>query len=352
MQHKALLLSDKLSAGGAWAVQPVPSPQPGPGCVGIAVHAAALNPLDTRMAGIGLFVKSWPAVFGFDAAGVVTKLGEGVTGFAVGDRVLFEGTFVDPPVATYQQYVAMRAEFVAKVPDNLTLDEAATIPLTLATAALGLYDARQAPFGGLALTPPWAPGGRSAYAGEPIVITAGASGVGQHAIQLAKLSGFAPIITTASPANAAYVESLGATHVLDRHAPLSSLAATVASLTDKPVKYAYDAVGTAETQRALYDLVVPGGGVALVKESVLDKAEVAAGDKHVARVFADVQMGPQQAIGKALYAALTGMLAAGEIKPTKLDVLPNGLEGIPEGLERLGKGVSALKLVAHPQETA
>ena len=63
---------------------------------------------------------------------------------------------------------------------SLTLDQAATIPLTLATAALGLYDARQAPFGGLALTPPWAAGGRGAYAGEPIVITAGASGVGQH----------------------------------------------------------------------------------------------------------------------------------------------------------------------------
>ena len=90
----------------------------------------------------------------------------------------------------------MRAEFVARVrpcpfaralltlhpqgTENLTLDQAATIPLTLPTATVSMYDVYQAPFGGLGLTPPWAAGGRGAYAGEPIVITAGASGVGQH----------------------------------------------------------------------------------------------------------------------------------------------------------------------------
>ena len=62
----------------------------------------------------------------------------------------------------------------------MTFEQASTIPLTLATAALGLYDKRQQPDGGLGLTPPWTEGGRGKYAGQVIFIAGGATGVGQH----------------------------------------------------------------------------------------------------------------------------------------------------------------------------
>ena len=67
-----------------------------------------------------------------------------------------------------------------QLPDNLTFDQASTIPLTLATAALGLYNKKQEPNGGLGLYPPWEEGGRGKYAGQPIVIIGGSSSVGQH----------------------------------------------------------------------------------------------------------------------------------------------------------------------------
>jgi NADPH:quinone reductase-like Zn-dependent oxidoreductase len=67
-----------------------------------------------------------------------------------------------------------------QIPDNLTFDQAATIPLTLATAGLGLYNKKQQPNGGLALYPPWAEGGRGKYAGQPILVIGGSSSVGQH----------------------------------------------------------------------------------------------------------------------------------------------------------------------------
>ena len=106
----------------------------------------------------------------------------------------------DPQVSTFQQYVVIRADYVAKVrsyvfhgsvrplttcpwtqvPRNITLEDASTIPLTVTTAALGLYGKRQEPFSGIGLTPPWAEGGRGKYAVEPILIISGASGVGQH----------------------------------------------------------------------------------------------------------------------------------------------------------------------------
>ena len=73
----------------------------------------------------------------------------------------------------------MLTELFGQVPNNISLDEASTIPLVLATAALGLYDSKHPPRGGLALTPPWEEGGRGKYAGQPIVISAGSSSIGQ-----------------------------------------------------------------------------------------------------------------------------------------------------------------------------
>lgn len=88
MQQKALLLTGKLGEpSGKFVVDVKDVPEPGPGCVLVEVHATALNPVDHAMADTGLFVTEWPVILGFDAAGVVKKLGEGVTHFAVGDQV-------------------------------------------------------------------------------------------------------------------------------------------------------------------------------------------------------------------------------------------------------------------------
>ncbi|GJE89873.1 zinc-binding alcohol dehydrogenase family protein [Phanerochaete sordida] len=355
MPQKALLLTHALTAPDAkFVVADIAVPEPGPGHVLIAVHAAALNPVDWIVAETGRYVSSWPTGLGMDAAGVVERLGEGVVKFGVGDRVMFAGTVAGPTiVTTFQQFVVMSVDFVAKVPSNISLDQAATMPCTVATAAFGLYQAKQQPLGGLGLTPVWEEGGRGKYAGEPIVIIAGATGVGQHTIQFAKLSGFSPIITTASPHNAAYLKSLGATHVLDRALPLSALPARVRAITAKPVLYGYDAVSVPETQNALFDAVAPGGQILLVKRTVaVDEAKVVERGTYVARVFGDVQAPGMQEIGRTLYAHFTQLVEAGEIKPTRLEVLPDGLAGIPDGLQRLKKGISALKFVAHPQETS
>ena len=67
-----------------------------------------------------------------------------------------------------------------QIPSNLTFDQAATIPLTMATAALGLYKEQVEPLSGAGLSPPWDEGGRGKYAGQPIVILGGSSSVGQH----------------------------------------------------------------------------------------------------------------------------------------------------------------------------
>lgn len=342
--QKALYL---LEPKGKFAVQERDVQEPGPGEVLVEIHATALNPVDWKIQAFDFFIKDYPAVLGTDAAGIVKKVGAGVTNVAVGDKVLHQGYF-DNRRATFQQYTVVPAEIVAKIPPNLSFDQASTIPLTLATAALGLYNTKPA---GLGLAAPWEADGRGKYAGEPIIVIGGSSAVGQHAIQLAKLSGFSPIITTASLHNEAYLKSIGATHVVDRSAPLSQLAATVRGITARPVKVAYDAISYADTQNAVYDLLAPGGQLVITLAEAVDKDKITP-EKEIVHVFGNVHVPEQRAVGKSLYAKLTGLLEAGDIKPNNVEVLPDGLAGIPAGLEKLSKGVSALKLVARPQETA
>ena len=130
------------------------------------------------------------------------------------------------------------------------------MPLAFATAYVGLYNSNPSCIG---LVLPVIPEGRGKYAGNRIVIFGGSSSVGQNgkllryvffgkdfsfdinylAVQLAKLSGFLPIITTASLKHAESLKCLGATHVIDRNICYSALASEIASITqNRPLKYA------------------------------------------------------------------------------------------------------------------
>jgi hypothetical protein len=83
-------------------------------------------------------------------------------------------------------------------------------------------------------------------------------------IQLAKISGFSPIITTASLKHAEYLQSLGATSILDRNLPSSALVAEISKITDKPVRAVYDAISSDETQQAGLDILASKGQLAVV----------------------------------------------------------------------------------------
>ncbi|GJE89859.1 zinc-binding alcohol dehydrogenase family protein [Phanerochaete sordida] len=318
--------------------------EPGPGEVLIEVHAVGLIHSDWRIQALGIMVTEWPTILGLDSAGVVKKVGEGVTNVAVGDRVLHQGNR-NCRNAVFQHYTIALAEIVAKIPDNLSFDQAAVIPVAVGPAAIAFYN-KKAP-NSLGLTPPWEEGGRGKYAGEPILIMGGASAIGQQAIQLAKLGGFSPIITTCSVHNAAYVQTLGATHAVERG---TALASTVQGITSKPIKYAFDTVSLPDTQNAAYEVLAPGGTLVIDLPDAVDSTRRTP-DKEVGMIFGSPWLPAQREVGKALYANLTALLEAGEIKPNNFEVLPNGLAGIPEGLEKVKKGVSALKFVAHPQET-
>ncbi|KAI0029610.1 chaperonin 10-like protein [Vararia minispora EC-137] len=357
-QQKALLFLNKDAKKFTLGTRLIP--KPGPGQVLIKNKAVAINPIDAyieKMPGLlDQLGRGYPALAGVDGAGVIQKLGEGVSGWTVGDEIMYEA-HDQPDFCTFQEYSLSFAARIAKIPKNLTFDEATTIPLCFAVAAIGLYDAHAEPgamSGGMALTAPWEEGGRGKYAGQPILVTGGASSVGQFVIQLAKLSGFDPIITTASAHNVGYCKAAGATHVIDyKETPYDQLHAAISKITSEPFQYAFDSIAiTKETQQACYDILAPGGTVGLVQNAVVGKPNDVADDgsgKRTAVVFAWIHAGPHVDFATRMYAVLTGMVERGEVKPNKVELLPGGLVGIMGGLGRFP--VSGVKLVAHPPET-
>ncbi|KAA1476196.1 GroES-like protein [Dentipellis sp. KUC8613] len=357
--QKALLV---LSTGEPFTIGTRPIPRPGPGQVVVKVEATALNIVDFAMQRLGLFVQTWPTVLGADGAGTVHELGVGVVNVQKGDRVLFQRMVFEADRGTFQEYALADANRVSKIPSNITFDQASTIPLCLATATAGLYapKAQKGGPGGAGLTPPWMDGGLGKYKDQPALVIGGSSAVGQFAIQLLKLSGFNPIISTASAHNFDYVKAAGATHVIDYHVtPYPSLPAIVAQITSDPISIVYDAISSDDSQRAGWEILAPKGVIAVVsgvvKPVVVGKAgEDAEDGKHVAAVRGNVDLVTKDVeFGNKMYASLTGLLEGGGLKPCRVELLSGGLTAVEGGLERIvKKEVSGVKLVVRPQETA
>ena len=163
----------------------------------IQVHAAGVNPLDSKIRdGAFKLILPYrlPTVLGHDVAGVVTKVGARVRKFNPGDPVYARAE--DLRIGTFAELVAVKESSVALKPENLTMEEAASIPLVGLTAWQALVEAAQL------------------KKGQKVFIQAGSGGVGTFAIQLAKHLG-ATVATTASAANAGLVSSLGADVVVD-----------------------------------------------------------------------------------------------------------------------------------------
>ena len=132
------------------------------------------------------------------------------------------------------------------------------------------------------------------------------------AIQLAKLSGFSPIITTASLKNAELLKSYGATHVLDRSLPQDALIAEVHKIAGGPISVVYDAISLADTQPLAYRALAPGGSLLLVLPDLVPAELKAPGDgKRVVSVFGNVHPPQNRKLGVEMYSRLTEWLEKG-----------------------------------------
>lgn len=345
-EQKALILEKKQ---GDFVLSTLPIPKPGKDEVLLKVISSALNPVDWKIQKYGWWIEDYPSVFGTDIAGEVVELGEGVSSVDVGDKVFVQGSYGQNEYNGFQQYTLADIHTLAKVPSNVSTDEAATIPVALTAAYVALYNVKPH---GLGFETPVHAGARGKYQSTPIVILGGASSLGQYAIQLAALSGFSPIITTASPKHEEYLKTLGATVVVDRHIPATQEA--FHRFSEKPIGVVLDAISSAETHEDALKILGSGGLLASVlalEDHIKSQAEKQ--NTEAFHILGLKTLPFHVQLLREFWAHATELLQNGDIKPNKVEVLPNGLKGIPEGLERLYENkVSGVKLVARPQETA
>jgi len=217
-------------------------PEPGPNQVLIKVAVAGINPHDEKARDGGLFIAGQlPAVLTNDVAGRVVKVGEGVSDVAVGDRVVSQPNFSPGWVQSgLQEYAVADLVALAKIPDSITDDEAATLPTNIIAPLVALFDTLKIPA-------PWSAGAKDFdYANATLLIIGGGSNCGKFGVQLAKIAGIGRIVVVGGPE--AELKSFGATHVLDRHGGFDVVLKRIRDVVGDDLIYAYDAVSPVEDQ--------------------------------------------------------------------------------------------------------
>lgn len=272
----------------------IDTPQPGPGQVLIEVACAGVNPADwkNRQGHLAQFRPYvFPYIIGFDAAGVVAAVGEGVTGLRVGDRVFSPTNHGQGGQGSYAQYTLADIGRVARIPAGLDFAQAAALPVASLTAWQGLFDR-----GGL-------------QAGQCALIHGGSGGLGSFAVQFARWSG-ARVAATCSSANVGYLRDLGVERVIDYRR--EDIAVAVSEWAPQGLDYLMDAVGASTLPGGL-DLVRAGGTFVsiptLVDDGDIPAAATAAAEKGVTRVFSTMD----DSDCTATLEKIAGLLVRGDI---------------------------------------
>jgi NADPH:quinone reductase-like Zn-dependent oxidoreductase len=229
-------------------VEERPDPPVGPGEVRIAVKAAGINFADT-MARTGLYPDAppLPCVVGYEVAGEIESVGEGVEDHKPGDRVV-AGTRFNGQA----ELVTVRSDMAYPLPSKLSFEEGAAFPVNYATAQAGLVI-----MGGL-------------DAGERALIHAAAGGVGISATQIAKLRG-AEVFGTASASKHDAIREQGVDHAIDYRS--QDFAEEVMRITGgEGVDVIFDALGPTSFRKG-YRILRPGGRLIMYGASEVQTGE-------------------------------------------------------------------------------
>ncbi|WP_394232370.1 zinc-dependent alcohol dehydrogenase family protein [Niallia oryzisoli] len=234
-------------------IEEVPVPTVIPGHVLIEVKASSVNPIDTKIRSgfVPAVSPAFPAILHGDVAGVVVEVGEGVSEFKPGDEVYscaggFKGTG-----GALAEYMLADARLLAHKPKNLTMEEAAAIPLVAITAWEALFDRAKL------------------SAGDEILIHGATGGVGNIAIQLAKWAGAKVYTTASSPQKLQIAKELGADAAINYKQ--TSVEDYVNKYTNgKGFDYIFDTVGGDNLDRSFAAAALHGTVVAIAARSTHD----------------------------------------------------------------------------------
>lgn len=248
----------------------IDTPEPGPGELRIRVAYAGVNPADwkNRQGMLAAFRPYYfPYVLGFDAAGVVDRVGEGVEGFAPGDRVFTPTNHGQGGQGSYAELAVASADKVAHIPEGLGFAEAAALPVAALTAWQALGH------------------GGGVEPGQQVLVHGGSGGLGGFAVQFARRLG-ARVAATCSTPNVDYLRGLGVERVIDYRT--EDVTAAVRAWAPDGLDHLVNTAGDSSLPDGL-DLVRSGGCFVsiptLVDDGDIPAAMAAAAAKGVERVF-------------------------------------------------------------------
>ena len=346
-----------------------PYPTPGPNEIVVRNRAVAINPVDwilqSQGTGMGFRWIKFPFIFGNDIAGEVVQIGNKVTRFKVGDRILGQAMATDQKInnaayGAFQLYPIILEQVASPIPDHLSFDSASVLPLGFTTAVAGLFEKNQLGLGYPQLEPE--------RKEKAVLIWGGSTSVGCNAIQLATAAGY-DVVTTSSPKNFDLVKSLGANEAFDYRDP-NVIDKIVRTMTGKSLAGAI-AIGENSMFRCL-DVLGRCEG-----DKRLAMATYPVPDPSQSRRFATLQTVFQAAtsmisiavkarllgiktsfiwgsvvgspVGDAVYRDfLPGALANSTFRAMpEPEVIGDGLEKIQEAMDIQKKGVSAKKVVVR-----
>ena len=302
-------LAQQLSGIDSVELGELPDPVPAAGQALIRVHGAGVGPWDVGFLGDGFPGLPLPFVPGQEVAGVVEAVGDGA-GVEPGERVY---AVLFPAGGGFAELALASADRLAPMPATANFVEAAGLVIGAGTAYEGLIDR-----------------GRL-QAGETVLITAAAGGVGSAAVQIAAAMG-ARVVAVASPANHDYLLSLGASEVFDYHA--ADWPQRVRAVVPGGVDLLFDGAGGQTRDQALD--AVRGGGRAI--SIVLQGAPLRLERGITGESFA--AHGGRQRLEQ-----LAALVDAGELRPQAETVLP--LERAREALARVAVRHTRGKIVLH-----
>ncbi|SPO23691.1 uncharacterized protein UTRI_03781_B [Ustilago trichophora] len=341
-----------------------PIPQPtSPDHILVRNDAVGLNPVDWKSVSYNFGIPAFPWILGRDIAGTIIQPPvENQEGWKVGDRVWTCADSREITAGGYQRFSVHKKGTLAKIPDRVKDEEAATLGTGLITAAVALFAFFKLPFATIAskdvdeglterLEKVKLDDGEQEDGRDWILIYGGGAVTGIYAAQLASISNLR-IISIASPSNFGYLRSIGVTVCIDRHQPpaaiLSSILSTLASHGGK-LRYAMDCVSSSTSDLCLEALqqTAPTGSEQgeLICLAGNPKAEVKQVKVHKIS-FSSTFYHPNGEFARSVLDYVTQLLDSRRLQPCRPEILPDGLAGIREG-----KAPRARKLVVKVKDT-
>ncbi len=280
----------------------IEQPRASPGGVVVQVAYAGVNPADWKAREGWLsqyFAYVFPFVVGFDASGWVAEVGDGVDDLDIGDRVVTASNQGLGERGSYAEYVASDRSRVVRLPDAVSLQDAATLP----TAGMTAWEATLDQGG--------------AGAGSRVLVNGGAGGTGSFAVQIARRAG-ARVAATCSPGNADYVRSLGAEEIIDYRR--GGVVEAVRRWAPEGLDLIVDTVGQGFLTDGI-EALRRGGTLAAIGTLIADEprpspARAAELGVQVKAVVSTFENQARQLAG------LVQALAAGELRAPHIEVLP------------------------------